>query len=73
MDIATAHVLVTGGSSGIGLETARQFRERGARVAICGRDASRLKEAAAAIDAVAIAADVSKEDDVVRLVRMTVE
>ena len=73
MDIGTARVLVTGGSSGIGLETARQLRERGARVAICGRDAARVKEAAAAIDAVAIAADVSKEDDVVRLVRTTIE
>jgi 3-oxoacyl-[acyl-carrier protein] reductase len=73
MDIATAHVLVTGGSSGIGLETARQLRQRGARVAICGRDAARVQEAAAAIDAVAITADVSNEDDVVRLVRTTIE
>ena len=50
MDIATAHVLVTGGNSGIGMETARELRRRGARVAICGRDARRVEEAAAAIN-----------------------
>lgn len=37
-----AHVLVTGGSSGIGLETARQALARGARVSIVARDTDRL-------------------------------
>ncbi len=37
-----AHVLVTGGSSGIGLEAARQALERGARVSVVARDAERL-------------------------------
>lgn len=73
MDLAKAHALVTGGSSGIGLETARHLRQRGARVAICGRDRSKLEKAAAEIDAVAIAADVSMEGDVVRLVQSAIE
>jgi len=37
--------LITGGSSGIGLATARLMRQTGYRVAICGRDAERLSAA----------------------------
>jgi NAD(P)-dependent dehydrogenase (short-subunit alcohol dehydrogenase family) len=39
-------VLIIGGSSGIGHEVARQANERGARVIIVGRDATRLAAAA---------------------------
>jgi NAD(P)-dependent dehydrogenase (short-subunit alcohol dehydrogenase family) len=38
-------VLVTGGSSGIGLATAHRFAEAGATVVICGRDQDKLDEA----------------------------
>lgn len=37
--------VVTGGSSGIGLATARELLRNGAYVAICGRDANRLAHA----------------------------
>ena len=55
-----AHVVITGGSSGIGLETARQAVARGARVSLLARDAARLADAAGSVGAVATAsADVA--------------
>ena len=42
-------VLVTGGSSGIGLAAAKAFAAEGARVVITGRDAAALERAAAEI------------------------
>ncbi len=68
MDLNDARVLVTGGSSGIGLETAKQLQSRGARVAICGRNAERLSRAGRDLDCVTVQADVSIESNVVRLV-----
>jgi NAD(P)-dependent dehydrogenase (short-subunit alcohol dehydrogenase family) len=44
-------VLITGGGSGLGLSMARKFAALGARVAITGRSAERLEQAAAEIDA----------------------
>jgi NAD(P)-dependent dehydrogenase (short-subunit alcohol dehydrogenase family) len=41
--------VVTGGSSGIGLATARGFLESGARIAICARNKARLDDAAAVL------------------------
>ena len=38
-------VLITGGSSRIGLETAKQLLLEGAHVIICGRSEDKLKEA----------------------------
>jgi hypothetical protein len=40
-------VLVTGGSSGIGLASAHKFAEAGATTIICGRDQDKLDEACA--------------------------
>lgn len=73
MNLQDAKVLITGGSSGIGLETARQLIAKGARVAICGRHHDRLQRAAADTGALPIHADVSHEDDVRGMVQTVVE
>jgi len=58
--------VVTGGNSGIGLATARLFREQGAKVAISGRDQKTLDESIKIIggETLAVKADVSKLADI---------
>ncbi|MEV5884204.1 SDR family oxidoreductase [Streptomyces sp. NPDC052020] len=51
LGLADRTVLVTGGSSGVGLATVRALLGEGANVATCGRDTARLAEAAARLDA----------------------
>ncbi|HEX6625823.1 MAG TPA: SDR family oxidoreductase, partial [Pyrinomonadaceae bacterium] len=57
------------GNSGIGLATAKEFREQGARVVITGRDRRTLEEAAREIggDVLAVQADASSLEDTDRL------
>ena len=61
--------LVTGGSSGLGLATARRFASEGARVFITGRRQAELDAAVGQIggDAVGVQGDVSNLADLDRL------
>jgi NAD(P)-dependent dehydrogenase (short-subunit alcohol dehydrogenase family) len=54
--------VITGGNSGIGLATAKQFHDEGAKVAISGRDQKTLDAAVKTIgpDTLAVKADVAK-------------
>ena len=65
--------LITGGSSGIGLSTARLFKQNGARVAITGTDAEKLERARAELggDTVAIRANVASLSDLTRMAEET--
>lgn len=64
-------MLLLGGTSGIGLETARSFKGSGATVAIAGRDATRGEAAAAAIGATYIRCDAADPASVETMVEET--
>jgi NAD(P)-dependent dehydrogenase (short-subunit alcohol dehydrogenase family) len=63
------NVLITGGTTGIGLATAKLFMAEGARVAITGQDENRVAEARKALgpNAIAIRADVASTQDMTAL------
>ncbi len=70
MKLEGKRILVTGGSSGIGLATAGALAAKGAQVAICARDEARLKAAADSLAAggrapYAFRCDVGVEEEVV--------
>jgi len=55
------NVLITGGTSGIGLATARLYAARGDKVAVVGRDQAKLDAAVAELGAVPVRCDVVDE------------
>jgi len=69
--LAGKGVLISGGSSGIGLAAARRFLEEGCRVFLCGLDAAEVERAVTDLAGVGpvsgLACDVSLESDVARL------
>ena len=71
-------VLVTGGSSGIGLAAAHKFAEAGATTIICGRDQDKLDEACSEAKAkgysfVAYPADIADMADCDRFVKLLID
>ena len=71
-------MVITGGTSGIGLATARRAAGRGARVVICSRNESELRDAVAAIEerrgtARWLVADTANQEDMERLAATAVD
>ena len=60
MDLKGKHIIVTGGSLGIGKVTATQLIKEGARVVITGRNEDRLDETAREIGAIPLVFDISE-------------
>jgi 3-oxoacyl-[acyl-carrier protein] reductase len=67
-ETASKAALVTGGSSGIGLAIARALREEGFELTLASRTRDKVEAAAAELEALAVTADVSNEEDCRRLV-----
>jgi len=57
-------VVITGGTSGLGLALVRQLSEQGARVALVARTASSVKQTAEETGAYGIVGDVGLKDDI---------
>ena len=74
MDLKNSTVLITGGTSGIGLEFARQLLASGAKVIITGRDQTRLEQAKKNLPNVTtIKSDVSNLKDIVQLYEQVIK
>ena len=67
MEINNKIILVTGGSSGIGLSTAIKLNEKGAKVIITGRNKDKLDKAVNQFGFTGFVSDVSKEAEVLQL------
>jgi 3-oxoacyl-[acyl-carrier protein] reductase len=72
MNLKNAYALVTGGSSGIGYETARELAAAGAKVVICGRRAERVDKAARELGVLGMQCDISDESAVKSLVKRVI-
>jgi len=71
-------VLITGGSSGIGLAAARKIAAAGATTVICGRDEAKLDEARRLVEAdghklVTFAVDLASTEDCDRMTRWLID
>jgi len=70
MDLKNKNILITGGSMGIGLATARICLQRGGKVAICARNQNDIDKAVATLqqeghrDLLGLRADVTKENEI---------
>ena len=69
-------IIITGGSSGFGLEAARMLLEMGAKVVITGRNQERLDRAAgdlASENLLPVQADAVSSEDWQRLLKVTLD
>jgi 3-oxoacyl-[acyl-carrier protein] reductase len=73
LELSDCVCVVTGASSGIGLETARRLSAEGAKVLMVARDAERLEAAASELDAEFLAVDVTDAEADERVVATCAE
>lgn len=68
MELTRKHVVITGAGSGIGRACARRFAAEGARVVVADLNLGPVQTLASEIDGLAVQTDVSREQDIRRLV-----
>ncbi len=73
MQIKDAKVILTGGSTGIGYDTAKLLKQQGADVFICARTEKDVQKAISELGIKGTTADVSKEEDVKNLFKKALQ
>ena len=73
MNLKGKHILLTGGSLGIGKETAKILVEKGAKVLITGRSDQRLEEAAKYTGAQTLVFDISDHENISDMAQQSIE
>lgn len=71
MELKEKVIVITGASHGLGAELARSFAKRGAKLIISARNKSELDKTASELKALAVVADVTKEEDIKKLAETT--
>jgi 3-oxoacyl-[acyl-carrier protein] reductase len=69
MNLNHAKILITGGSTGIGYEIAKQLKLKGADLVICSRNKQEIENKAKEIGVTGFRADISVEMEVIDLVK----
>lgn len=73
MNIQGSRIIITGASKGLGKAMAEALAGKGARLLLTARNESPLRQVAEKLGAMAVVADVSKEDDVKRAYEIALE
>jgi NAD(P)-dependent dehydrogenase (short-subunit alcohol dehydrogenase family) len=63
MILTSKTVMVTGGAKGLGRSITEALLDKGARVAVCGRDVAELDKVSKELNVISFPADVSRESD----------
>ncbi len=69
MNLHDKHVVITGGGSGIGAAMAHRFRSEGARVTLGDVQVEKAQRIAQQVDGLAVECDVTREQQVIELIR----
>ncbi|MDX1446980.1 SDR family oxidoreductase, partial [Lishizhenia sp.] len=73
MNLTTAKVIITGGTSGIGYAIAKELKSKGAQVVVSGRDQIKLDATKKELDVLGFKADMKNEKEIIALMEFAKE